>query len=296
MTTQDVGFHLKNSLQFSCMHLWQADLSGTLGERFQRSNETISWWVFHFIFLFIDIQVCCYNFSYFHKMLHIFSLPPFYTKYVHLPTADDPVPSHICNNPKFWPFFQDTLGAFRWQPHPQFPPCIRTSIQAENRKGFHLPKTVSLSAHSLFCLFTHILGGKICNQCSLFMKQLVWQIYWSLLGNTSLLMLAIQHVQELLVPYHGVRYHLAEWAVQNIRYEVFPLLILLIHILVKRPSKQGGIIQSLPCFSMQCHWTYFWCHQTALQNIAYSPRIWLGHPGTDSNSTMCHSQFYSHSW
>jgi len=35
MTTQDVGFHLKNSLQFSCMHLWQAWLSGTLESIFR---------------------------------------------------------------------------------------------------------------------------------------------------------------------------------------------------------------------------------------------------------------------
>src|ERR1700730_11732753 len=43
-------------------------------------------------------------------MIFIFSSPPFYTAYVHLPTADDPVPSPIHNNPKFWPFFNGALA------------------------------------------------------------------------------------------------------------------------------------------------------------------------------------------
>ena len=48
---------------------------------------------------------------YFWKMNTIFSSPPFYTAYVRLPTADTEVLPHIQNNPKFWPFFKDCLGA-----------------------------------------------------------------------------------------------------------------------------------------------------------------------------------------
>ncbi|KAF9235881.1 hypothetical protein BU15DRAFT_27613, partial [Melanogaster broomeanus] len=61
-----------------------------VGERFQRSNETIS--------------------RYFRKMLRAFSSRPFYTTYVHLPDADEIHPK-IHDNPRFWPFFKDAIGA-----------------------------------------------------------------------------------------------------------------------------------------------------------------------------------------
>ncbi|KAJ7227007.1 hypothetical protein GGX14DRAFT_305495, partial [Mycena pura] len=62
-----------------------------VGERFQRSNETIS--------------------KYFRRILLAVSTAPFYTTYVHLPLATDPVSDYIRNNPKFYPFFGDALGS-----------------------------------------------------------------------------------------------------------------------------------------------------------------------------------------
>jgi hypothetical protein len=44
-------------------------------------------------------------------MLYIFSSHPFYTEHVCLPGADDFVSSCICDQPKFWPYFKDALGA-----------------------------------------------------------------------------------------------------------------------------------------------------------------------------------------
>ena len=44
-------------------------------------------------------------------MLVFFSLAPFYNQYVHLPPVDAPTPPEIRNNPKFYPFFKDALGA-----------------------------------------------------------------------------------------------------------------------------------------------------------------------------------------
>jgi len=44
-------------------------------------------------------------------MLFIFSSHPFYTKYVCLPSIDDPVLPKIYDNPKFWPYFKDIIGA-----------------------------------------------------------------------------------------------------------------------------------------------------------------------------------------
>jgi hypothetical protein len=62
-----------------------------IDERFQRSNDTIS--------------------KYFRKILVAFSSVPFYTNNVSLPKVSDPVPAHIHNNPKFFLFFGDAVGA-----------------------------------------------------------------------------------------------------------------------------------------------------------------------------------------
>ncbi|KIO12204.1 hypothetical protein M404DRAFT_91285, partial [Pisolithus tinctorius Marx 270] len=47
---------------------------------------------------------------YFHKMLIIFSTPPFYTKYVHL-LDENKIHTRIQDNMRFWPFFKDVIGA-----------------------------------------------------------------------------------------------------------------------------------------------------------------------------------------
>ncbi|KAJ7602734.1 hypothetical protein FB45DRAFT_675595, partial [Roridomyces roridus] len=39
------------------------------------------------------------------------SSPLFYTYYVRLPSAHDPVSPLIRNNPKWYPFFKDAIGA-----------------------------------------------------------------------------------------------------------------------------------------------------------------------------------------
>jgi len=48
---------------------------------------------------------------YFKEMLIAFSLPGIYMKYVQLPCIDTPVHDSILDNPKFHPFFEDTIGA-----------------------------------------------------------------------------------------------------------------------------------------------------------------------------------------
>src|ERR1700683_3309105 len=79
-------------------------------------------------------------------MLCIFSSYPFYTKYVLLPTADDPVPSEICENPKLWPYFKDALGALDSSHIHSSPPAIQRLFH-RNRKG-------SISQNCLFgCSF-----------------------------------------------------------------------------------------------------------------------------------------------
>ncbi|KAJ7084132.1 hypothetical protein C8R44DRAFT_534468, partial [Mycena epipterygia] len=83
------------------------------GERFQHSNETIS--------------------KYFRRILVAVSSPPFYTKYVKLPRVDDPIPPRIADNPKWFPFFQDAIGAMDGT-HINCCPSAAERHAARNRK------------------------------------------------------------------------------------------------------------------------------------------------------------------
>ena len=44
-------------------------------------------------------------------MLVIFSSPPLYTDFVRPPKVGDTIPDYILDDPKLFPFFEDTLGA-----------------------------------------------------------------------------------------------------------------------------------------------------------------------------------------
>ncbi|KIK24233.1 hypothetical protein PISMIDRAFT_49975, partial [Pisolithus microcarpus 441] len=83
-----------------------------VAERFQRSNNTIS--------------------RYFKKMLFIFSDQPFYSTHVWFPD-DESVHPKIRRNPKFWPYFQNAIGAIDGCHIPVSPPAIIRS-NYHNRK------------------------------------------------------------------------------------------------------------------------------------------------------------------
>ncbi|KIK28078.1 hypothetical protein PISMIDRAFT_92177, partial [Pisolithus microcarpus 441] len=74
-----------------------------VAERFQRSNDTVS--------------------RYFKKMLFIFSDRPFYSTHVRFPT-NEPVHPKIRRNPKFWPYFRNSIGAIDGCHIPVSPPAI----------------------------------------------------------------------------------------------------------------------------------------------------------------------------
>ncbi|KIM50162.1 hypothetical protein SCLCIDRAFT_51422, partial [Scleroderma citrinum Foug A] len=73
-----------------------------VAERFQRSNETISR----------------------HDIIHLMDnyWLGFRTAYMQLPSPDI-LSEHIKNNPKFFPFFKDALGAIDGTHIPCFPPA-----------------------------------------------------------------------------------------------------------------------------------------------------------------------------
>jgi hypothetical protein len=156
-------------------------------------------------------------------MLFIFSSAPFYTEYVHLPTADDSVPSHICNNPKFPLFFKDALAVIDGSHIHSAPPASERAFY-RNHKGF-------LSQNCLFA----------CSFNLKFVSSLTgWegdaQVYDDAQskdlhipdGKYYLADAGFPTSQQLLTPYCGPWYHLAEWGHASIRYDMLYFLYYLL--------------------------------------------------------------------
>jgi len=177
-------------------------------ERFQRSNETISQYV---VFSSTNPTLS----RYFHKMVSIFSSAPFYTTHVHMPTPDE-VQTEIRNNPRFWPYFKNAIGALDGS-HIHAAPGLMDRAAFRNRKGF-------VSQNCLFaCNFglrvTYALTGweGSANDARIYQDARSKDLHISA-GKFFLADSGFPLRPELLVPYQNVRYHLAEWRRANLRY------------------------------------------------------------------------------
>jgi hypothetical protein len=183
-----------------------------LGERFQRSNETISKSVF-FLFLFklITIYYRCFR-----RILLALSSPPFFTKYVRFPKAGDPIPPEIRRNAQFYPFFRDAIGAIDGTHIPAVAPAaIRGSFR--NRKGF-------ISQNCLFgcsfnaCFNYALTGWEGATDDAYVYENAKSQGFVVPEGKYFLADAGYPNNRpDLLIPYRGVRYHLAEWSPANAR-------------------------------------------------------------------------------
>lgn len=160
-------------------------------------------------------------------MVFIFSSPPFYTKYVRQPKAGDPVPHQIHHNPKFWPYFKDALGAIDGSHIHCAPPSFERSFY-RNRKGF-------ISQNCLFiCSFAFQFLYTLCGWEGSATDARIWE---DMLGRDLrvpdgkyfLADAGFPSCKELLIPYRGVCYHLAEWGRANTRCGLFCSLIVAIN-------------------------------------------------------------------
>ena len=152
-------------------------------------------------------------------MVNIFSSPPFYTNHVKLPNANGPIPLEIQQNPKFWPYLKDALGAINGS-HTNF--AAPASLH-DISKGF-ISQSCLLSC--LFSLqFFYVLTGW---EGSATDAQL-----WNDAINDDLVVPEGKYYlsdagfgacDQLLLPYQGVHYHLAEWGHANVQYVTFLLL------------------------------------------------------------------------
>ena len=145
-------------------------------------------------------------------MLVIFSSQPFYTTYVQTPTGDS-IPSKIRNNPRFWPFFQNAVGAIDGS-HIAFSPSAANQLSYRNCKGF-------VSQNCLFaCTFTLLFTYALMGWDGSATDAKVWAdaIATDLIIPQGFYLLAdagFPLCDMLMTPYRGTWYHLKEWVCRN---------------------------------------------------------------------------------
>ena len=152
-------------------------------------------------------------------MTHFFSVPPFYTSYVKQPNTENPPSLFFRNNSKLWPWFQHALGAIDGS-HIHAHPRGANRHLYRNRKGF-------FSQNCLFCcnwnlLFTYGLTGWEGSASDAKLYTSAIDKYGLRISNGwyYLADAGFAHCMELLVPFCGTRYHLAEWGRYNARYSL----------------------------------------------------------------------------
>lgn len=145
------------------------------------------------------------------------SSPQFYNQYVQMPSADDPVPEFIQNNPKFFPFFKDALGAVDGT----YIHCMPSADQrdlARNRKGFMSQNCLAICSFTLrFLYFVAGWDGSTAD-ASMYVDSRLTDLPVPE-GRYYLADAGFGMCGTLLLPYSGIRYHLQEWEKANKRYK-----------------------------------------------------------------------------
>ena len=142
-------------------------------------------------------------------MLFAFSEAPIYMTFVHLSRTDSPIPSHIVDNSKFFPYFKNAIGVINGT-HITCMPLASQQDLMHNREGFLLQNC--LIACSFDGIITYVLGGweGLVADATVYHHAHLSDLaipegryYFTDAGFPS--------TPQLLVPYRGQQYHLAEW-------------------------------------------------------------------------------------
>ena len=136
----------------------------------------------------------------------------FYSTYVCLPTNE--VPTEVQENAKFFPYFSACCGALDGS-------LLHAFVSKFDMARFHSRKgfiCTNLLAACLFCLwFCYILAGWEGSAAdSRLFENAHWTDFVIEPGTYYLANAGFPLCDVLLVPYHGVRYHLKEWEQANL--------------------------------------------------------------------------------
>lgn len=152
---------------------------------------------------------------YYREVLDALSSFPFYNTYVHLPPRDAPVPGHLYNNPKFYPYLKDVLGAIDGT-HIRCTPSAADRQLARDRKGQVTQNTLAVCGFDM--VFYYIVSGWDGSASDSYMYNDARLVDFVIPdGKCYLADAGFAQCDALLVPYRGVRYHLAEWGRASVR-------------------------------------------------------------------------------
>lgn len=152
-------------------------------------------------------------------MLFIFSSSPFYTDFVRLPRVNDAPSPYIHDNPKFHPFFENAIGAMDGS-HFLSSGTAEERALARDRKG--LVTHNCLAGCDFNHKFTYISAGweGSVSDSTMFFDSRITDLTIQP-GKYYLADAGFPISSSLLIPYRGIRYHLAEWGRADLRYISF---------------------------------------------------------------------------
>ena len=152
-------------------------------------------------------------------MLVIFSSRPLYTDFVRLPRVNDHPSPYIHDNPKFHPFFENAIGAIDGS-HFLSSGTAEERALARDRKG--LVTHNCLAGCDFNHKFTYISAGweGSVSDSTMFFDSRITDLTIQP-GKYYLADAGFPIASALLIPYRGVRYHLAEWGRADLRCVAF---------------------------------------------------------------------------
>jgi len=148
--------------------------------------------------------------------------------YVRLPNPASPTPPEITQNPKFYPYFAGAIGAIDGTYItccPSFGPYHGTS----NLEGTSTQYCLAAYSFdmSFICMLSGWAEGSMADAHVDFGARL--KGFGIPAGKYYLADDRFASCDELLVPYHGVRYHLSEWSQADVVYVTVVRLSSLLH-------------------------------------------------------------------
>jgi hypothetical protein len=147
--------------------------------------------------------------SYYRKILFALSSDPFYNTFVRLPGRHAPIPQQIRQNPKWFPYFSSILGAMDGT-HIRCCPSTLDRHLMRDRKGQFTQNVLAVCGFDL-CFHYILSGWDGCATDSLVYADARTSDLRIPSGRRYLADAGFGICDALLVPYRGVRYHLAEW-------------------------------------------------------------------------------------
>jgi hypothetical protein len=149
-------------------------------------------------------------------MLFFFSSPPFYTNNVYLPHEHNHVSPYIKNNPKFFPFFKDCLGAIDGT-HIACNPTAAERDANRDRKGMITQNCLAICDFEMRFLYIFSGWEGSTSDSTMFHDARITDLP-VLPRKYYLADAGFPTTESLLIPFRGrLRYHLAEWQRADLR-------------------------------------------------------------------------------